>query len=273
MADKKILFADLDGTLLDDDKNVSSADLAAINKMISAGHRFVIATGRPVYSAKIVAKELGLFLPGVFLVSSNGGVIYDCTSQKVISTFSLDMETVDILFCAAEKDGLHIHTYTDENVVSKRETRELVMYCERIKMPYRILKRIPDDLPCPPPKCIVMSIKDGSRGILERFEKDHAGEVSGRTVSVFSNDNLLEYLPVGVSKGNAAGKLCELLGIPLSSCVAAGDESNDIPMIEAAGIGVVMKNGTDEAKAHADYVTEKTNNEGGIAEIIERFIL
>ena len=64
MADKKILFSDLDGTLLDDEKNVSSRDLDSINKIIAEGHRFVIATGRPLYSAKVVANELSLL--GIF---------------------------------------------------------------------------------------------------------------------------------------------------------------------------------------------------------------
>ena len=273
MAEKKILFSDLDGTLLDDDKNVSSEDIDSINKMIGAGHRFVIATGRPVYSAKVVAKELGLFRDGVFLACSNGGVIYDCTKKAVIHASSVDYDTVDRMFKAAGKEGLHIHTYTEDNVVSLRETPELVIYCQRIKMPYRILERIPEDLPAPPPKFIVMSIKNDSRKILEDFQKKYASLVDGKAQSVFSNDFLLEYLPPGVSKGVAVKKLCSLLDIPLYSSVAAGDEANDIPMLDAAGTGVVVKNGTEEAKSHADCITERTNNESAISEIITRHIM
>jgi hydroxymethylpyrimidine pyrophosphatase-like HAD family hydrolase len=140
-------------------------------------------------------------------------------------------------------------------------------------MPYRILARIPEDLPAPPPKCIVMSIEDDSRHILEAFEDENRAAVSGKVTSVFSNDNLLEYLPPDASKGNAVRKLCNLLGIDIADSVAAGDEANDIPMIEAAGIGAVMKNGTDEAKSYGDYITGHTNNESGVSEIIHRFIL
>ncbi len=269
----KILFTDLDGTLLDDEKNVSKEDLAAIDEMLAKGHRLVIATGRPLYSAKVVARELGLYRDGIYLAASNGGVIYDCAADKVICASTLESDTVKILFDAAKKEGLHIHTYTDDNVVSLRKTRELEIYCSRIKMPYKILGNIPEDLSSPPPKCIVMSIADGSRHILEEFENKIRGDMRGKADSVFSNDSLLEYLPVGSSKGNAVRMLCDIIGISSSNCVAAGDEANDIPMLQEAGIGVVMKNGTDEAKSYADHVTDHTNNESGVSEIIRRFIL
>lgn len=269
----KILFSDLDGTLLDDKKNVSREDLASINEMIEKGHRFVVATGRPIYSAKVVAKNLGLYRDGIFLIASNGGVVYDCGSEKIISADTLDMETVDILFKAAWEDGLSVHTYTDDYVVSVRPTKEIEFYCSNILMPHKLLKRIPEDLPKRPPKLIVMSLKEGSRGILEDFERRHAQLIEGKAESVFSNDHLLEYLPVGVTKGKAVKKLCDLLDIPLEDSVAAGDEANDIPMLQTAGCAVVMKNGTDRAKAFADYVSTRTNNESAISEVIRRFIL
>ena len=273
MSETKILFTDLDGTLLDDNKNVSSEDLGSVNEMIRAGHRLVIATGRPLYSAKVVAGELGLYRDGIYLAASNGGVIFDCSTEKIIFACSVDFDTVRTLFEAAAKAHLHIQTYTDDYVVALKKTPEIEQYCTRIKMPYKILERIPEDLPAPPPKCIVMSIEDDSRHILEVFEGENRSVVSKKVTSVFSNDNLLEYLPLQASKGNAVKKLCELIGIDIADTVAAGDEANDIPMIEAAGIGAVMKNGTDETKSYADYVTEHTNNESGVSEIIRRFIL
>ena len=273
MMTTKILFTDLDDTLLDKDKNVSDEDLRSINEMIKAGHRFVIATGRPVYSAKVVARSLGLYRDGIFLITSNGAAIYDCGSEKIISSRTVDTDLVGAMFDAALSEGIHIHTYTDENVVSLRETEELKIYCDRIRMPYKILERIPEDLPSPPPKFVVMSIKKDSRKILKDFRDRHAALTDNRVQNVFSNDFLLEYLPLGISKGDALKDLCGLLDIPIKDSVAAGDEANDIPMIDAAGLGVVVRNGTDEAKSHAGYVTKRTNNESAISEIIEKFVM
>ena len=273
MGTVKILFSDLDDTLLDNDKNVGGEDLEAINRMINAGHRFVIATGRPVYSAKVVARQLDLYRDGIFLICSNGGVIYDCGSEKTIHSFTVDPQLAGRMFAAASSEGIHIHTYSDTHVLSLRETQELKIYCEKIKMPYKIVEHIPEDLPAPPPKFCLMSIKEGSRGILERFKRKYADLTAGKLDSVFSNDYLLEYLPAGTSKGNAVKKLCHLLDIPIKDSIAVGDEANDVSMIDAAGCGIVVQNGTDAVKSHADYVTERTNNENAIAEIVEKFIL
>jgi hydroxymethylpyrimidine pyrophosphatase-like HAD family hydrolase len=68
----KILFADLDHTLLCDDKSISEKNRAAIQKMLERGHYFVLATGRPVESGRIVAKDLGLTSPGCYMIAFNG---------------------------------------------------------------------------------------------------------------------------------------------------------------------------------------------------------
>ena len=143
----KILFTDLDGTLFDDEKRVSDEDLATINEMINAGHRLVICTGRPLFSAKVVSREIGLYRDGIYIAASNGGVIYDCSKEEIIFARKLSYDTVGILFKEALKEGLSIHTYTADNVVSVVETEEIRQYCKRIKMPFRLLDNIPEDLP------------------------------------------------------------------------------------------------------------------------------
>ena len=60
----KLLFTDLDGTLLDDAKNISDADMTAIHAMIDAGHKFVMTTGRPLTSVKRIAEKYGFLKPG-----------------------------------------------------------------------------------------------------------------------------------------------------------------------------------------------------------------
>ena len=65
----KLLFTDLDGTLLDDEKNISQTDMASIQAMIGAGHKFVMTTGRPLTSVKHIAEKYGA---SVFLDSEEG---------------------------------------------------------------------------------------------------------------------------------------------------------------------------------------------------------
>ena len=95
----------------------------------------------------------------------------------------------------------------------------------------------------------------------------------GKCISLFSMDTYLEYCPPGATKAAGVDFICEYLDVPLKNTVAAGDERNDIPMLQEAHIGVAMKNAKEEVKACADYVTQRTNNEAGIAEVIEKFLL
>ena len=80
----KILFVDLDATLLSDDKTVSEENRAAIQKMLLAGHDIVLSTGRPVESGRAVARELELTQPGCYMIAFNGAVLYDCAADRVL---------------------------------------------------------------------------------------------------------------------------------------------------------------------------------------------
>ena len=74
-------------------------------------------------------------------------------------------------------------------------------------------------------------------------------------------------------KGSGLKYISKFLNVPIENTVAVGDERNDIPMIQAAHVGVAVKNGHEDLKDAADYVTEHDNEHGAIAEIIEKFIL
>ena len=74
------------------------------------------------------------------------------------------------------------------------------------------------------------------------------------------------------SKGNAIRFLCDHLGIDIKDSIAAGDAPNDISMLQAAGYSVCLKNGTEDTKAVADYITEADNNHDGFLEIFTKIL-
>jgi hydroxymethylpyrimidine pyrophosphatase-like HAD family hydrolase len=76
-----------------------------------------------------------------------------------------------------------------------------------------------------------------------------------------------------VDKGSALEATAKEAGVELKDTIAIGDGDNDLPMILKAGLGVAMKNGEAHVKAAADYVTERTAEEHGVAEVLEKFIL
>lgn len=267
----KILFTDLDGTLLGDDHKASAANKEAIRRALAAGHKIVITTGRPIASAKLLARELSLTKEGCYVIASNGAVLYDAFQDKVLQETTFPLSFVRTLLDSAYEEGLHGHTYSHTHVLSERNTPEIRWYEQAIRVPALIVDDVTEYLSYDPVKMILINRKSRSR--LEAFQQKMASWAQGKVESIFSSDSMLEYCPIGVSKGNAVKSLCKLLDIPISHSFAAGDAENDISMIQAAGTGCVMCNGSEATKAVADYITKRSNNEDGFAEIVEAFLL
>lgn len=270
---KKILFTDLDGTLLNHDKLVSPGNRAAIERLLQAGHYLVIATGRPTKSAFKVVKKLGLIMPGCYMIAYNGGVIFDCSKEEIWMEKKLPMEHVCYLFEEAKKYGLYIQTYGEgDKILASSDGPELQFYTggNRGALDYEVSEDICQVLDEEPNKVLLIDLDE--KGILKFWEEHKAWE-EGRCDSTFSCPEYLEYLPKGVSKGNGVRTLCEMLNIDIKNAYAAGDERNDISMIEAAGVGIAMINAASEAKAVANYITENDNDHDGIAEVIDKLIL
>lgn len=268
---KKILFTDLDGTLLDSKKNISPEDLEAIKQLTASGHKFVISTGRPIQSAVKIAQKYGWFGEGYYISSYNGGLIYDCSTQEAIIRRPIPLPYVRYILDEAYKAGIHAHTYDDINVVSEHDTPELAQYTKTIMVPGIIVKNATEYLKEEPIKVIVISHK--SHEVLDKFRDHMAPWCEGKLTTVFSSPILLEFENPLATKGFSVKFMCEHFGIPIEDSIAIGDEENDISMIKAAGIGIAMKNGTEKTKAAADHITENDNDHSGLSEIIYKFIL
>ncbi len=268
---KKALFLDLDGTLLDDEKSVPQGNRDAIDKMLSLGHSVVIATGRPLISAVAQAEKLGLTSPGCYLIAYNGGILYDTAARKVIFRSTLPLASVYKAFREAKSRGIHIQTYHDEKVLVEPESDDDMVrsYCRKVGMEFEVI----DDIGQLDEEPVKMLIIGPDPEPLEEFRTWLASWAGDSIDTFFSNDEYCEIVGKGLNKGNALRQMAKLVEVSIEDTIAAGDAANDISMVDAAGTGCAMANGTDEIKSAADYVTEKTNNECGVAEIIERFVL
>lgn len=270
MQTEKILFTDLDGTLLDEKKQISIKNRVAIELALSSGHKIVIATGRPLSSAKILARELSLNRQGCYIIASNGAVLYDCYQKKILFQKGVPLKYVRPLFNRAYRENLHVHTYSETNILSERDTKEIRWYEKTIRVPALIVEDVTKALTFDPVKVLLIHLESKQR--LIDFQRKHSGWCKGKFESIFSCDSMLEYCPVSTSKGDAVIRLCNLLQIPIENSISAGDAENDISMIQAAGTGCVMCNGSKETKDYADYITRQDNNHDGVAEIIEEFM-
>ena len=262
----KIFFTDLDGTLLTSEKTVSPKTMDGLSQFTAAGNHFAISTGRALDSAKSVQKENHLFFPGSYLISYNGSEIYDCDAQKDVYRTGVPFDLVPQIFALAKEYGIHCHTYSDTHLITPAEDEELKYYRRVIHTPYIVTNDICSELPDVP--CKIIGIELNDRAKIEAFQHSVQELAGDRLTLLFSNPYYLEIFNSAAGKGSAVNRLAEHLGISIEDTIAAGDEENDISMIQAAGIGVAMKNGTMQAKKAADIITLSDNNNDGLAPIL-----
>ena len=268
---KRLLFMDLDGTLLNDEKRITEGNRAALDCLLERGHGAIITTGRPLKSAMDQARLLGMDRPGCYLIAYNGAVIYDWAQEKQIFSRSLSYGAVNRVVELANERGEHIQTYDARKVLVEQRCDDAAVrrYCRLIGMEFSVIEDVRTDLTEEPVKCLVINYEEKS-GLLkiQDWIRAHMGQ---EVDCFFSCDQYLEVVPKGMSKGEAVKMLSAMMGVDIGDTVSVGDAANDLSMLEAAGIGVAMANATAEVKAIADYITRNDNNHDGIAEVVERF--
>ncbi len=266
MKTSKIFFTDLDGTLLNDEKEVTPATRNAIDAWTAAGNKFVLCSGRAIDSIKHVKQTMELDFPGIYLIGYNGGEIYDCAIDQVVSRIPLSMEQVSLIMKMAKEHNVYCHTYTDTHIISPAECEEMSYYQRAIVSPVIICEDIVSALDKEPCKCIAIEIHNPDK--LENFRQSLHALIGNEISLLYSNEKYLEIFSAKSGKGASILKLCELLDIPVAHTLAAGDAANDISMIQTAGIGIAMANATEEVKNIADIITEHDNNEDGLAPLL-----
>lgn len=261
---QKILFTDLDGTLLNEQKQISVYTREVLDAWAKAGHKLVLCSGRDINSVGSVKEYLRLDFPGMYLIGYNGGQIYDCDNQKTIYKIALTLEQTSHIMEEAARFGIHVHSYTDTHIVSPKDTEELHYYQRVIKTPVIFSPNVTDVMTDGPCKCLAVELKDAKK--LEDFRLSLLPWSTEEGITmIYSNPYYLEFFPSVSGKGTAVKKLCELLNINPYFSVAAGDAQNDISMIEAAGFGIAMCNGSEDVKMAATTITAYDNDHDGLA--------
>lgn len=261
-----LLTFDMDGTLLDDHKQITPKTREALEKAIRKGYRFTISTGRPLTSILRLVDSLDLRKYNPLISAFNGGCIYDLNEEKLLYKEVLDKETAETIKEIALSHGLHFHTYTEREVISERDTEEVRYYSKYVSLEYRVCNNVLEEEPCPY-KIIIMHLTDRSK--LEEVQEEVLKRLSGRVQCLFSNNTFLEMIPVSSGKDVALRKMCETEGIPFEQSYAFADQDNDITMLRASAHGVALVNGSTGAKKAAGYITFLDNNHDGLVPFLE----
>jgi len=260
----KILFTDLDNTLLDSQKQISDHTRKVLEEWSQAGHSLALSSGRDINSVRSVKDYLHLDLPNMYLIGYNGGQAYDCTKNENLYKVALTIPQARHILEEAVRCGIHAHTYSETHILSPVQDKEFTYYRRVIKTPVIFNEDIRGLIKEEPCKCIAIELEHPEK--LEDFRLSLLPWAKEEGVSmIYSNPYYLEFFPSSSGKGFAVKKLCGILGINPYFSVAAGDAQNDLSMIEAAGMGIAMVNGCDEIKAAATTITTYDNDHDGLA--------
>lgn len=266
---KNILFTDMDGTLLLDDSSISPNMKASIDRLTGAGHQFVLTSGRPLPSILEQKVKFGLDYSNMWIISNNGSIVYDCHNDRSVREIKLDSELIRKIVKISDDEGIHVHSYTDSEIVGYEEDAELVFYKRRIHMPFVKVSDIADYLKDGAYKVQYINLTDHDK--LEKAKERLESELGDLVDVFFSNDKYLEIQPKGVNKGEAILFLEKYLAYPHSHTFAAGDADNDIPMLVSAAYGIAMQNASENVKKAASIVTTLDNNHNGLIEILDKY--
>lgn len=266
----KLLFTDLDGTLLNNDSKVSAYTKAFLDEFLAAGNKLILSSGRPLNSVLEVKNDAGLTQKGIFLICNNGTLVYDCDNECPILEKRLPRVYVSYLQEQAKKYDLHIQTYRDDTIISPADDDEIKYYRRRIHLPLIVSPNLENALTKDPYKMLAISLDNFDK--LEAFRKSISDWARNKIQTIYSNDMYLELFDWNAGKGNAVRFVCDYFGVPLSDAYAAGDADNDISMIEAAGTGIAMANATDQVKKYADVITDLDNDKDGLADMMKKLL-
>jgi Cof subfamily protein (haloacid dehalogenase superfamily) len=262
----KLIAADLDGTLMGEDAIISPKVKDAVRRTMEKGVKFTIATGRSFGSTLPFAQELGVNAP---LICYQGGLIKDHLSGQVIHEQSVPLPLAQEIIRFTQQRGLHLNVYLDGRAYVERVTPEARYYTGIAKAPVYPVGDLLAFLDRDPMKFIIILSDDGATGPLMA---ELGALFSGRMRFVRSYPRFVEGIPLGVSKGHALARLTDHLGLSLEETIGIGDNDNDLELVERAGLGVAVGNAGPAVKAAADYIAPPAD-EGGVVEVIERFIL
>lgn len=268
----KFIFSDLDGTLLDDNKNVSKENLEAINYAQDKGVKFIVCTGRAPFYVEDPLKQIGHYKDArKLLIGFNGGIILD-GDLNVIDSRPLDSKLAKALFeYAVEQGDLAVvacfeDAYLRYNTKALGELQKVWGWWQEnttVKDALRDINR---------KKCYKIFMAHPNQehilDVIEYIKKN----ISSDLEFTFSTDCALEINPKNVTKGTGIKRLLKLLNGNIEETIGVGDHINDIEMLKTCKLACCPNNAKDETKEVCDYVCKNDNNHGAIAEIINKYI-
>ncbi|PWI34213.1 sugar-phosphatase [Vibrio albus] len=265
----KLIALDMDGTLLNSDKEISQQNKEAIAKARALGVTVVLASGRPIEGIMPKILELDLTSDNDFVLSYNASLVQRVSNGEVIRSQTLTGKETKLLASLSNDLGINIHAFSQEHGLITPKNSKYTEHEAKINgMDVTVLdfSTLEDD------HQIIKTMMIDEPDRLEKAIAAMPKELYEQFTIVRSSPFFLEFLNKDSNKGVGVKVIAEYLGLNADQVICMGDAENDHHMIEYAGLGIAMGNAMEQTKSLADYVTD-TNDNHGVAAAIEKFVL
>lgn len=263
----RMLVLDIDGTSATSDKKILEETRQAVIWIQEKGVGVILASGRPPQGVFPVAEALEFQRFGGCILAFNGARGIEYKTRRCLFEKLLPSHIPAQLQKEAVKNGVGIFAYQEHALAAGTKADSYMELESQISgLPVKYCPDFSAGLGAVN-ECVLTGASDALETLEPVISRRYLHEIQ-----IFhSEPYFLEVTPKNVDKAYGLKHLLNRLGVGREEIVCCGDSFNDISMIQFAGVGVAMKNGCEELKMVADYVTEDDNDHNGIVEVIRKY--
>ncbi len=261
----RLVIADVDGTLVTEDKVLTTRAIEAVKSLRDAGIAFTVTSGRPPLGMKMLIGALALTEP---VAAFNGGVLVHPDLSVMAQSF-VPADTAAKVIAAIARHGLDCWVYTERDwLVRNPKGPHVEREQWTVKFPPMVVPEFTAHLGH---VAKIVGVGDDHPAVA-RCEADVQRDCGNQVSAARSQPYYLDVTNPDANKGHVVSLLAEALSIPAAQVATIGDMPNDVLMFEKSGLSIAMGNASQDVQRQASFITT-SNEEEGFAHAMETFIL
>ncbi len=264
----RLVLCDIDGTLYDWNRILSPRTIADINRLHEEGYGFGIASGRPYEELIHYAENWGFSFPFDIIIGLNGAELYIERTRKLYSYYKLSRETLKKTMEVMSRFEANPFMYWHGKLLAVKMDA-MIIKSSKTSQREIVIAKDPSELYAEENVKIMFRMSEEETARAEAWLAEHPDP---DYAAFKTQSTLIEFMDPRLSKGFAIREMQKLGEYEPHEILAFGDTTNDNSMLEEAGWGVCLANGSDDTKACADDVTRYSCRDDGFADYLESWL-